>query len=410
MLSKFYIPKLLSSFISQLTSLLLVYFLSAEDYGYLGLLISFAQLLYVVTCGWTCGALLNLGTKAFALTGNYLDIVAYRAIIVAPIAIGIGALLLLLRHKVDFYFEAEGSTLLVFGLFSAYVLYDFGTQLLNPGKRTWMQSIIELCANLIINGVVINLAITIPRYVSTFVIVSGILFAVVVVLFLRDNRATMLGLNCKDFVSLLHYSLWQSVGIVGIYAVNHGMNYAFYLNNVGYAEMGGYNFAYRLFMGFSPIFALFGVIIPKWMHGKTYPKFAASPYPVILSIISAICGLYLILALSIDPILHLIGKRGYPDTGRYLLLLFPAFALIAYTSLLNIVFANSSFYKSVQYAILLQGAVIGSISYLLIRFFYIAGAILSVTCAQALTAYYMYLLFRKHKSEIFFPVQAVTVT
>lgn len=143
MINIFYISKLASPILNQITSLMMVLILSPSEYGYLGLVISLSQLFYVASCGWTNGVLLNIGSKRQADTGAYADIVFYRFIIVVPIVLFFILAAFFGEDLINDFYKINGSYTLVIYLFLGYVFYDFGSQILYPGNMNRTQSLLE---------------------------------------------------------------------------------------------------------------------------------------------------------------------------------------------------------------------------------------------------------------------------
>jgi len=79
----FHILKLLSALFTQLAALYLVYVLNPTEYGQFALISSIAQLMYILTSGWSSGSVINLGSQSYARTGSYKAVVYYRICIVA---------------------------------------------------------------------------------------------------------------------------------------------------------------------------------------------------------------------------------------------------------------------------------------------------------------------------------------
>jgi O-antigen/teichoic acid export membrane protein len=199
----------------------------------------------------------------------------------------------------------------------------------------------------------------------------------------------------KEFLFVLKYSFWQLLSVLGIYVINIGMNYVLVFNKVAVANIGLFNFSYKLFSGFSPFFGLFGIVIPKWVHGKDK---AGLHNRLMVRFFFSICFLavlYLVIAFILKPFMILVGKEDYLQSVYFFIYLFPAFLLLSYTNLMNTVIMNTVYFKQAQFAILFQGAALLLFSFPLVRLFGIEGALCSITLSFFIATVYLYFLYNK---------------
>lgn len=393
-LNKFYLVKLLSSFLVQISSLFLVYILPATEYGSLALLMSVSALMFVLTSGWNNGALVNLGSKSFSEKGTYFDIVIYRSVIIVSCMVLASIAFLMLKSPIVSFLQSDINYHLVYVFFIGLVAYDFSYQLLYPGNKDFLQSTLELSSAVIL----IILMFTVVRSVEDYVYAStavNLTFAAITTLFFLKHQFTKNFIFRKsDFLKVLRYSLWQILSVVGIYLINVGMNYIFVFNKVSTADIGQYNFAFKLFSGFSAFFALFGIIIPKWIHNSNTIITAAVLKSRVFKITTLMSVIYMVIAILLEPFIRMIGKADYNDSSIYFLMLFPAFIVMAYCNLMNTIVANTQHYKYAQYTITIQVLVLLSVSFPLVYYFHIIGAIISTTISFIVCSLFFAKLFK----------------
>lgn len=182
--------------------------------------------------------------------------------------------------------------------------------------------------------------------------------------------------------------------------MNYGANYVMVICNIGYEQMGLYSFAYRIFMGMSPFFALFGILIPKWIHNNE-PNFKFNIDRNIFVVIVFLVSIYLLIAFSLDVFLKVIGRPEYQASRDYLFLLVPAFLFMCYSNIMNTIFANTIFFKRVQYGMLIQGVVFVLTVYPLVYYFSVHGTIYATNLSFAASFIYINILYNKFKRQIF---------
>lgn len=397
----FYFIKLLSSFFTQIGSLFLIYQLRPSDLGHLALIVSVAQLMFVLTSGWSNGSIINLGSKKYSETGDYKDIVIYRGIIVFISFIFVTIAFFFLKgHILDFILEYKNYRL-VFILFLGYVFYDFSSQLLYPGNKNLIQSLSELIATTIILALTFLYVKNINEYVYvysiTFFIFSIFVFSMFVYYFKEPNTI----LTNKEFKLVLEYSMWQMLSVVGIYVINIGINYILVLNNVEVESIGLYNFSYKLFSGFSPFFALFGILIPKWVHGIDKSILHNKLMNRFLYSLCILVAMYLIIALCLKPFIILIGKEEYLKSVSYFYYLLPAFVFLSYVNLINTVLMNTKYFKQAQFAIVFQAVSLIIFGFPLVKIYGIMGAIFATTLSFIVGAVYLNILYNKKARKSF---------
>lgn len=397
----FYLIKLSSSFFTQIGSLFLIYLLNPSEFGNLALIVSVAQLMFVLTSGWSNGAVINLGSKKYFEKGTYKDIVYYRSGIVLISFVIISILFICLKSQiVNFILESE-NYFLVYLLFLGYVFYDFSSQLLYPGNKDLTQSLSELTATVSILILTLLFVSSVREYVYIYSGTFFIFALFVISFFIYYFGKQKVVLEKKEFLFVLKYSFWQILSVVGIYVINIGINYVLVFNKVSIENIGLYNFSYKLFSGFSPFFALFGIIIPKWVYSIDKAKLHDQLMKRFFYCICILAILYLCVASILKPFIILVGKEDYLKSVEYFFYLFPAFLFLSYTNLMNTVIMNTKYFKQAQFAIVFQGISLLVFSFPLVSFFGIEGALWATTISFIVGAIYLNILYNKKVKKSF---------
>jgi O-antigen/teichoic acid export membrane protein len=396
-ISIFYFYKILSSFCVQALSFFLVYLLAPDEYGRLVLIITISQFMFVFTTGWTDPTIINLGTKKYSEKGNYKDIFYYRTLIVLFSLVIVTLIFFCNATWVLSFLRSQYkySLLLVYLLYLAYSLQGFTYQLLYPSKKNNLQSIIELLINFALLVVALLFIRNVESYIYANVIAYFLYFVVIIRLFYYYFGKDDFSWSWTDFRATLEYSYWQISGVIGIYLINIGLNYIFSILKVDIAEIGLYNFAYKLFSGFTPIFSICVIIIPQWIFNKRKEKEKINIKNRLLCGILALSIMYLIAFVLLKPFLMLVNKNDYLQSVDYFIMLFPAFILMCYCQLMGLVTMTTQYYKYIQYATLIQGAVLLLSGYVFVLYLGVNGAICAVTLAFAVNAICLFLLYMK---------------
>lgn len=392
--NKFYLIKIFSSFLIQISSLFLVYLLSAEEYGNLSLLMSISSLMFVFTSGWNNGAIINLGSKNFAEKGYYNHIVFYRLIIILVCLISVSIFFLFYKEPIISFLHFQKNYLLAFILYIGLVSYDFSYQLLYPGNKDILQSLLELFYSTILVICMFLWVRNIENYVYTLTSISLLFTIVTNYYFIKFYKHNKFKFNLNEFNTVLSYSLWQIISIIGIYVINVGMNYIFVYNEILTIDIGQYNFSFKLFSGFSVFFALFGILIPKWVNRNEDLGIGQTIIKRIYLISIFLSIIYLLIAVSLKPFIILVNKLDYLESSNYFIFLFPAFLFMCFSNLLNTVVANTVHYKYSQYILLLQVILLIIISIPLVNYFQIYGAIIALTISYFFSSILFYILFK----------------
>lgn len=388
----FHILKLASTLCTQLASLYLVYVLAPAEYGQFALLTSVAQLMYILTSGWSNGSVINLGSQKFAQTGSYKAIVYYRISIVTVALVAVISMFFVLKPLIEGYMKINDLHAYVLLLFLGYVFYDHAAQLLYPGNHDRTQAAVEFAATLTLLLVVGFAVKDLQSYVFAYAAVSATFAFAVSILFLKYYKDQSFKWRRTEFYSVLNYSAWQLISVISIYLINMGTNYVLVICHVSLAQIGLFNLAYRLYSGFAPFFSLFGILIPKWIHSTNGS--VRSVEKKLLKIIGILAILYLISGFALTPLLHVFGMQRYLESVPYFFFLFPAFLLTSYTNLLNTVIANTTRFRRAQAGVLLQSGLLVISGFPLVSAFGVNGAIAAITIASAAGAAYFNRIYR----------------
>ena len=390
----FHIMKLASALCAQLASLWLVYELTPAEYGQFALIATVAQLMFILTSGWSSGVVINMGSQSYVRTGSYKAIVVYRICIVAVTFVLVSSIFVLLRPLIEGYMRISGLYIYMLLLFLGYVFYDHASQLLYPGNRDRMQAGLELVANLTLLLVVAVAVKSLQTYILAYTTVTLVFACIVSILFIKIFYKASFRWSRNDFEVVFNYSAWQIISVGSIYAINMGTNYMLVICNVSLEQIGIYNFSYRLFSGFAPFFALFGILIPKWIHASD--SGLATVEQRLLKIVGFLAILYLVFGLSLKPLLNIFDIQRYLDSVPYYFWLFPSFIFASYSNLLNTVIANTSQFRRAQIGILVQSCLLIISGFPLVYLFGVKGAIAAITLASAAGVFYFKWIYKEN--------------
>lgn len=394
----YYLLNICASFLMQIVALVLVYILSPEEYGYYALITSAAQILYILCSGWTNATVLNIGTRRYQEKGTYKDVIIYRAIIVSVCFVLLTLLFALLKVPIIKYVGSYQNYILTFVFFIGLITYDFSFQLLYPGEKNNLQAGLVFVANLLIFTYVIICVKDISHYIYFYAIVYVVLFLVLISLFAHFFRKQHFKFDKNDFNFILVYSFWQLFGVLGVYLINLGTNYVLRFNSIGVDDIGLYNFAYKLFSCFVPIFALCGVVIPKWLNNKDIQNKKSYIFSRMRFLIIGLVVLYVVLYLILPPFLRVIHKEDYLLSANYFIALLPGFVFYAINQVINIIVLNTPYYKHSQFIALIQGGVLLLASFILVRLMGTYGALIANIISFAAGTIYFAFLFKRRVS------------
>ena len=391
----FFFIHLFASILGQVVALVLVYILSPEDYGYFALITSVAQIMYILCSGWSNASVITLGTRYYQERGSYREIIAYRGILVFSCFVLLSILFLLAKEPIVQMVGNVENYPLVYILFVGLVFSDFTGNILYPGEKNLYQA----SSSLLLRLAEVIYAICFVKILSDYIIFNTIcqfvLFLVLLFMFHHFFGGKRLSMNLKDFKEVFIFSSWQLVGVLGVYLVNLGTNYVLRYYNVAISDIGLYNFAYKLFSGFVPIFSLMGIVIPKWIYDKSIKDKNKALGKRLGALYLAMLILYVAIYFVLEPFLSLINKEDYISSVSMYLMLFSAFIFMAFTQFLNFIILNSPYYKHCQYATILQGIGLVIISFILINRYDIYGAIYSNALSFAISSVYYIILYYK---------------
>ena len=392
----FYLFKLASSLGTQLVSLFLIYLFTPEEYGQLALILTVAQFMYIITSGWTEPTIVNLGTREFTETGSYKNIVYYRGIIVLFCWLLVSIAFLSFHSSVINIIKNDTYYGVTYLLFISFSLQSMFNQLLYPAKRNFLQSSFDLTYTILLIIIVISCVRNVESYIYVQVALNTLYAITASTVFYQLLKKQQFKFSSKDFIKTFNFSVWQILGVLGIYLTNLGVNYVFTIKNISIDKIGLYNVAYKLFSEFTPIFAICVIVIPQWIYGTADKRKLLNDINAKLIIgITMLSIAYLAIYLILTPFLKLIGKTDYTPSVDFYLFLFPAFVFMAYSQILQLIIMTTPAFKHIQYATLIQGILLVASCFILISFWGIIGAIISVTLAFAGKSVYLSIIYRK---------------
>lgn len=396
----FYAQKILSSLETQLVSFFLIYLLTPSEYGQLALIITVAQLMYVITTGWTDPTITNIGTKEYAENGSYRNVVVYRLIIVAACFLFVTACFILGRPQIEKMIHGGEYYFITYLLFIAYSLQSFFYQLLYPCNKNNLQSLFDVIYATLLLALSLTLVRDIRVYVYVMLLLNVAYGLVTLFYYYRFNKKTKVQLSRSGFDRALKFSIWQVLGVLGIYLTNMGVNYVYTIKQVDLSEIGLYNVAYKFFCEFTPIFAICVVVIPQWIFNQPDKQSLVRKIKkyTILGVL-ALAIAYLAIFIVLKPFLIIINKADYVDSVMYYLYLLPAFLFMSYSQITQLIIMTTPAYKHTQYSTLIQGIALLVFCFLLIGDYGVLGAIVSVTISyvgKSIYLYYIYNIYGKN--------------
>lgn len=397
----YYILNICASLCAQIIALILVYKLSPEDYGYYSLITSAAQIMFIICSGWTNATVINIGTKDYKETGAYKEVIVYRAIIVFSCWILISLLFLILNNVIIEFVGGGDNYILTYMFFCGLVFNDFVYQIFYPGEKNNFQTITMFVFNAGILSFVLFYVKHLYQYIHIYTILQFFLFSFLICSFLWIYRKQRVIFNESKFKKILSYSFWQLFGVIGVYLINLGSNYILRGNNIPVDEIGLYNFAYKVFCCFVPIFALLGVVIPKWIHDPIIPQKIVHIKKRMFPILGLLFGVYILVYLILPLFLSFINKEDYFGSVNMYLYLFPGFIFYSINQILNIILLNTPNYKYSQIIAITQGVILILSCIILVGCYGVYGAIASnVISYMSGTLYFMYVYNKKIKKTL----------
>lgn len=396
-ISPFYVIKLFSSLILQFSALFLVVKLKPEEYGKFSLIFTVSQLLFIITSGWNSGGVLYLGTKYYHRTGSYFNIIVYRTILLLAMLTIVIIISFIFRFEINSFLSLGNGFELVLSLYFCLLLFDFSSQILYPGDRYLIQSILELLFSLSLFSVIYFNVYSIESYIYTYEKLIFVFFVTTLTIFILLFFKFQFKFNFSEFIEFLNYSKWQAVSVFSIYVINLGSNFVFVKSNIDFTEIGVYNFSYRLFSGFSPVFGIFGILVPKWINTINVDKLKNILSRKIFELMVVLSLLYICVIISLPFILKLTGKLNFEKSIYYFSLLLPGFVFMGLGNLINTILMNTLLYKKAQLTSVLQGILLITFSSFFVYFLELGliGSLISSTISFLIGFCYTYYLFKK---------------
>jgi O-antigen/teichoic acid export membrane protein len=390
----YYLINVLSSALFQLIALALVYVFTPDEYGQFALITTVAQLMFLITSGWNASIILNLGSRQFAQTGGYKNMVLYRTILSIPLFILVTVFFLCGKESILFFIGNPNYYNLVYFFFLGLVFFDFSNHLLFPANRNLLQTSLTFILSLSLFLYVALRNVTLEEYIHTNYYANTLYLLLVLIFYFFLFQKEKIVWKCMEFKDVFLFALWQVLSVISIYIINIGTNYVLRIFDVSVDEIGLYNFSYKLFLGFAPIFSLYNIVLPKIIHNKNALIDYKRLFKSIKVGVLIFSGCFIFLWLFLKPFLFLISKVDYIQSVDYFILLFPAFIFIAFNNLIIPVIINTSYYKYSSYAILIQAASMLVFCPMGVYICGVYGAIISTTISALFASSFLYVMFK----------------
>ncbi|CAK2923986.1 putative Oligosaccharide flippase family protein [Vibrio crassostreae] len=395
----FYLIKLVSSYTSQIASLLVVLFVSTEDYGKLAIIIALSQFIFILSSGFTNGAMINIGSHRFQKNGTYNDILCYRYIIAIAHFLLISALYVFFDDDISSLVGIDNILNLVLILALAYFIYEGGTQILYPTDSYRVQSYIELLTVVILLSLIVINVKTFSDYIYSYLFVALISCSLTISYFCK-TYLTRFSFNMEEFKNVYKYSAWQLVSIFSIYILNSSYSYILLKFNYTQTDIGIFNFTMRLFLGMSGFFSLALIVIPKIMHNKEKRLPSRMINHLIIKSVLILSLIYLSANFVLHYIMAYLDKNEYLESLEYMLYLSPAFMFMAYSNIMNTVLSNTNAYRYAQFVIAAQAIILVVLSLLFLDALGINGLIFSYTGAYFFGMIISYVIYRNNMDKL----------
>lgn len=395
MIKPFHIAKIASSYMVQIANLSIVFFLTASEYGELSLIIAFAQLLFVLSAGISNGALINIGTREFIKEKTYHDIVVYRYIFVVLSICFILIFYNIFYSQINSFFDVAKMQDSVLLLAFSYVLYELSSQLLYPGDNYKKQSYIELVIASIFLFYVIYAVRSIELYLDGYLFISLLGAILTLIFYIKGGNVKKFKFKLHKLNEVFSFSLWQIISVSSIYGLSFGYNYLLLYYDFSNTDIGVFNFTLKLFLGMSGLFSLALILMPRMIHSND--GVSSHFHSNLRKIVILLTGLYLIACGCVYMIINFFERYEYLPSVGGMLLLTPAFMLMAYSNLLNTAFSNTILYKKAQIVTMLQAISMFLVAYFTLLLYGMDGLILAYTVSYLIGAIYSCWIFEKNR-------------
>ncbi len=391
---------ILGAMISQIIVLILIFFLSPEEYGYYSLMIVISQILFITVLGCNNALILNFGTKEHIEKGYIKNVFNIRMIFVFSSLFIALILYWIFSEYIISFIKNEKFASLVLVYFFSELFFNLGSNIFYAKDKNNLQSLINLLPRV---AQLIYIAFYF-RDIETFVyfslLVNLITFLISITIYFKSEFGFKMQFEKSEFSFYLKFGLLQFFSIASVYIINWGDNFALSYYDVDIADVGNYNFAYKIFLGFNVIFALLNIVIPKIIY--KYKK--DGNFDEILKLMNnrkkfvlLLSFLYILAILTLWFILSYFGKYEYLKSLQYASLLFMAFIFMLYVDFIVPIIINTPFFKKVQLTVLTQAGVNLVLNFLFTYFYGVYGVILGTTLAYL---YKLVLLQKVYKNDV----------
>lgn len=396
---KFYqATNILGAIISQIIVLILIFFLSPEQYGYYSLMIVVSQILFISVLGWNDALILNFGTKEHIENGHIKNVFNIRIIFVIISLVFALSLYWLFYDYIISFVKNEKFVSLVLIYFFSELFFNLGSNIFYAKDKNNLQSIINLAPRVAQLCFIAFYFVDIESFIYFSLLSNFIAFFISISIYMKYEFKIKVTLNKSDFSFYLKFGLLQFFSIASVYIINWGDNFALSFYNVNISDIGNYNFAYKIFLGFNVIFALINILVPKIIY--KYKKDGDSNqisqlmnnrknFVIVLSL------LYIFAIIALWYLLSYFGKNEYLKSLEYASLLFAAFIFMLYVDFIVPLIINTPFFKKVQFTVLNQAVINLVLNFIFTYFYGIYGVIIGTTMAYLYKLVSLQLLYKK---------------
>lgn len=389
---------ILGAIISQIIVLILIFFLTPEEYGYYSLMIVISQILFITVLGWNNALILNFGTKEHIEKGYIKNVFNIRMIFVFSSLFIALILYWIFSEYIISFIKNEKFASLVLVYFFSELFFNLGSNIFYAKDKNNLQSLINLLPRV---AQLIYIAFYF-RDIETFVyfslLVNLITFLISMTIYFKDEFKIKTQIKKSEFNFYLKFGLLQFFSIASVYIINWGDNFALSYYDVDIADVGNYNFAYKIFLGFNVIFALLNIVIPKIIY--KYKK--DGNFDEILKLMNnrkkfviVLSFLYIVAIIAIWFVLSYFEKYDYLKSLEFASMLFLAFVFMLFVDFIVPIIINTPLFKKVQTTVLNQ-AIINLILNFVFGYFYgVYGVIVGTTIAYLYKLVSLEILYKK---------------
>jgi len=347
----FIITRLLSVAMSQSVVLLLVYYLSASEFGALAILLSVSQLVISFLVDWHSGTVLNHGQKYYSRSKSLYTILVFRgSLFLVSTAFLLGLTLIGAGSWVNQFTGFDNGFYLLFLFVLAESSFEYFQNILVVYGKLLLNSI----AILIIKGscffyVLWSFTDLESYFEFSFALHISYAIFVLICLIIIDKPAAS-KVEYEKFRELYIFSFWAVFNSVSVLAANHAYNYILIWSDMALSDIGAHSLAFRALMSLSILVYFVRVFYAKSLYSKSSPE-KITFLRIVLQrylkyyLLFASLGYFLVGILVYVLAIVLSGDSDYQNSLFYMLLYYPAFVLFQRAQFLGIMLNNSESFR-----------------------------------------------------------------